>query len=71
MPTASVLVVIEGIYRYQFKSNYLKNHRLFAAFFFFFFLHVWYLYQISNVLEKNEPQRASVLKLLTQENVPI
>ena len=48
LETTSVLVVIERIYSYQFKSNYLKNHRLFAA----FFLHFWYIYGIYNVLQK-------------------
>ena len=33
VPTTSILVVIERIYHYQFKSNYLKNHKFFAAFF--------------------------------------
>ena len=33
LPTTSILVVVERIYRYQLKSNYLKNPRLFAAFF--------------------------------------
>ena len=32
----SILVVIEKIYRYQFKSNYLQNHKFVAAFFFAF-----------------------------------
>ena len=31
LPTTSILVVIERIYRYQFKSNYLKNHKFFAT----------------------------------------
>ena len=31
--TTSILVVIERIYRYQFKSNCLKNHKVFAEFF--------------------------------------
>ena len=34
LPTTSILVVIGRIYRYQFKLNYLKNHRLFALYFF-------------------------------------
>ena len=34
LPTTSILVLIERIYRYQFKLNYLKNHRLFALHFF-------------------------------------
>ena len=34
LPSSSILVLIERIYRYQFKLNYLKNHRLFALHFF-------------------------------------
>ena len=37
LPTASILVVIEWICSYQFKSNYLKNRQLFSTFFFSFF----------------------------------
>ena len=33
LETTSILVVIERIYRDQFKSNYLKNHRFLAIFF--------------------------------------
>ena len=40
LPTTSILVVIGIIYRYQFKSNYLKNRKFFAA----FFLHFWNLH---------------------------
>ena len=36
LPTTSIVVVIERIYRYQFKSNYLKNNESFAYFFFIF-----------------------------------
>ena len=32
LSTTSILVVIERIYRYQFKSNYVKNEIFFAAF---------------------------------------
>ena len=41
LPTTSILVVVERIYRYQFKSHYLKNHRLFAAFFYLFLVSTW------------------------------
>ena len=37
MPTASILVLIQRIYRYQIKPNYLKNRKCLAAFFFVFF----------------------------------
>ena len=32
MPTTSTLVVIERIYRYQFKSIYLKDYNFFQLF---------------------------------------
>ena len=34
LPTMCILVVIERIYRYQSRANYLKDHRLSTAFFF-------------------------------------
>ena len=37
LPTTSILVLIERIYRYQIKPNYLKNRKFFPA----FFLHFW------------------------------
>ena len=40
LPTTNILVVIQRIYRYQFKSNYLKKHKFFAA----FVLHFWNLH---------------------------
>ena len=46
--TTNILVVIERIYRYQFKSNYLKNDGLFAA----MFLDFRFLLEIYNVLKK-------------------
>ena len=61
LPTASILAVIERIYRYHFKLNYLKNHRLFAA----FLLNFWNLYTIFNVPEKNEPHSQEFMKWLT------
>ena len=48
LKTTSILVIMERIYRYQFKSNYLKKSRVFAI----FVLHFWYLHEISNVLKK-------------------
>ena len=36
LPTRSIHVLIERIYRYQLKSNYLKNRQFFTAFFFAF-----------------------------------
>ena len=59
----SILVVIERIYRYQFKSNYLKNHTFFAAFFFFFaFLESTLNFQCSE--KKNEPHRSSISEVI-------
>ena len=37
VPTTSILVLSERIYRWQIKPNYLKNRKYFAACFFFFF----------------------------------
>ena len=64
----SILVIMERIYCYQFKSNYLKSRRVFAIFVF----HCWYLHEISNVLEKNMSLVGQVfLKLLTLKDVLI
>ena len=43
-----ILVVIERIYSYELKSNYLENHKFFAQFFFNF----WNQHKISNILKK-------------------
>ena len=68
LPTMSILVVIERIYRYQSRANYLKDHRLSTAFFF----HFWFLQQISNVLGKNMSFIGQVfLKLLSSKDVLI
>ena len=68
LPTTSILVVVERIYRYQFKANYLKDLRHFTAFFF----HFWYLHEISNVLRKNMSLIGQVfLKLLASKEVLI
>ena len=40
LPTTSILVVIERIYSYQFKSNYLRHHQFFKKIFY----HFWNLY---------------------------
>ena len=48
LPATNTLVVIERIYRYQFKSNYLKNHGLFAE----LFMDFRYLHEIYDFLEE-------------------
>ena len=64
----SIVVIMERIYCYQFKSNYLKSLRVFAIFVF----HCWYLHETSNVLEKNMSLVGQVfLKLLTLKDVLI
>ena len=63
LPTTSILVVIDRIYRHQFKCNYLKNQKPSAA----FFLHFWNLHQIFNVLKKNEPHRSSISGVIASE----
>ena len=63
----SILVVIVRIYCYQFKSNYLKSHRLFDP----FVLNFWYLHKIAKVLKKkkkkNEPRRSSISEVIDSE----
>ena len=41
LPTSSIVIVIETLYRYQFKSNYLKSQKFFSNFFF------WLLFAFS------------------------
>ena len=62
LETTSILVVMERIYGYQFKSNFLNNHRIFAI----FFLYFWYLHEICNLLKKkkNEPHRSSISEVI-------
>ena len=56
LPTTSILVVIERIYRYQFKSNYLKNHKFFAT-----------LNFQRSEKKKNEPHRSSISEVIDSE----
>ena len=62
----SILVVTERIYCYQFKCNYLKKWKIFAA----LFLHFPNLSYISNVLKTKINFIGHVfLKLLTPKDV--
>ena len=66
LPRTSILVVVDRIYRCQLKANYLKDHRLFTAFFF----HFWYLHEIYNGLRKNMSLISHLfLKLFTPTHV--
>ena len=47
LPTTSILVGTGGIYRYQFKCNYLKNQKHFLNFLF----HFWSRHYILNILK--------------------
>ena len=69
LETTSILVVIERIYCYQFKSNYVRNHQLFSLFGFNF----CDLHEISKVLQKKKMGFIGqvFLKLLTPKNVLI
>ena len=58
IPTANILVVVERIYHYQFKSNYLKNQSVFSRFLFYFFL---FLVAALN-LQCSEKEKASSVK---------
>ena len=59
----SILVVIEKIYRYQFKSNYLKNHKFFAAFFCIFGIYI----KFPMFWKKNEPHSSSISEVIDSE----
>ena len=68
LATSGILIVIERLCCYQFKSNYLKSHKFFRNFFFFFdyYLHFRHLQSICNVLKKKMSLNGQVFaKLLT------
>ena len=64
LQTTSYLVAIEINYRYQFKSNYLKNENLFAPFSWTF----WYLHEIYNILTKMTLRAQLFWGLLTSKS---
>ena len=61
VPTTSILVVIERIYRYQFKSNHLKSFWLI----FLAFLESILNFQCSE--KKNEPHRSNISEVIDSE----
>ena len=62
----SILFVTENIWRSQFRSNYLKNEKLFLN----FFLHFRNLHEILNICEKKMTFIADLFaKLRTPKNV--
>ena len=67
LETTTILVVIDGIYGYQFISISLKVHKPFVL----FCLHFWNLNEIYNVLKKKGVTRQVFLNLLTLKNVLI
>ena len=68
LKTTSILVIMERIYRYEYKSNYLKNRRVLAI----FLLHFLCLHEISNVLNESMRLIGQVfLELLTLKDVLI
>ena len=68
LETTSILVVIERIYRYHLKSNYLKIHKLLASFCSDF----WNFQEIPNVLKQKMSLIDRVLlNLLTPKDVLI
>ena len=61
LETTIILVVIERIYRDQFKSYYLKHRKPLTL----FFLNVWNLHEVSNALKKkNELHRSSISEVI-------
>ena len=68
LETTSILVVIERIYNYQIKSNYLKHGKALTL----LFLNVWNLHEGSNPLKQKINFIDQVfLKLLTSKYVLI
>ena len=64
MPTTSYLVAIETLYRYKFKSNYLKNKNLFTE----FSLTFWHLHESYSVRKKNELHRSIISGVIDSES---
>ena len=68
LPTTSIVAVIERIYGYQFKPNYLKKHKLFPV----LYLRFWNVHEIPNVLKKKLILIGQLFpNLLTPKNVLI
>ena len=63
LETTSILVVIERICRYQFKSIYLRNHQPIALLPLIF----WNVHEVSNVLKKIEAHRSSISEVIDSE----
>ena len=57
------MIVIERIYSYELKSNYLEKRKFFAQVFFNF----WNQNKFLNVLKIKEPQRWSILQVIVSE----
>ena len=60
LPTTSILVVIERIYRYQFKSICLRNHKLFPI----LFIRFWIYIKFSMLWKKNETHGSSIWEVI-------
>ena len=63
LPTTSVFVLIERIYRYQIQRNYLKNRQFSANFFWILGIRI----KFSMFWKKNEPHRSSVSEVIVSE----
>ena len=64
LETTSIIVVIEKIYHYQFKSNCVKNHRLLAIHFFASLVSTWN-FKCSE--RKNESHTSSISEVIDSE----
>ena len=63
LPTKITHVLIEGIYRYQLKSNYQKNHNSFTA-----FLCILGIFKKFPMFKKkNEPHSSSISEVVDSE----
>ena len=63
LPTRSILVVIERIYRCQLKWNYLRNHKSFLDFFFNFGICI----KFTMFGKKHEPHTSSIFEIIDSE----
>ena len=64
LPNLSILVVIERIYRYQFKCNYLKIQKHFDDFYYIFGIYIkfWTFF-----FQKNEPHSLNISEVIASE----
>ena len=63
MPNTSILLVIERIYRYQLKCNYLKIQKHFGN----FFTCLESTLNFEHLFQKNEPHSLNISEVIASE----